>query len=108
MVGIFGGYLTGVVMLDINSGIFINGVITSTTMRDIVSGLVKPLFFGYIIATICCYRGFYCDKLREGVRGAEGVSLATTSSVVIASVMILVLDYVLTAFFIVGMKWLNH
>ena len=98
IVGILGGYLTGVIMLDINSGIFMNGVIASTKMKDVVSGLVKPLFFGFIIATICCYRGFYCDRLREGVRGSEGVSLATTSSVVIVSVLVLVLDYVLTAF----------
>ena len=98
LVGIFGGYLTGVIMLDINAGIFLDGVTSSTKMRDIISGFVKPLFFGFIIATICCYRGFYCDRLRHGVRGAEGVSLATTSSVVISSVLILVVDYVLTAF----------
>ena len=98
VVGIFGGYLTGVIMLDINAGIFFDGVVTSTKMRDIVSGFIKPLFFGFIIATICCYRGFYCDRIGNGVRGAEGVSLATTSSVVISSVLILVSDYVLTAF----------
>ena len=98
ILGIFGGYLTGVIMLDVNAGVFWDGIITSTKMNDVISGFVKPLFFGFIMATICCYRGFFCDQLREGVKGSEGVSLATTSSVVIVSVLILVVDYVLTAF----------
>lgn len=98
LVGMAGGYLTGVAMLGVNHGIFINGIISSTTAKDIVGGLLKPLFFGFVIATVSCHRGFNCDRLRPGVKGAEGISLATTSSVVIASVTILILDYVLTAF----------
>ncbi len=98
VVGIFGGYLSGVVMLDVNAGVFFDGIVSSTKMKDVISGFVKPLFFGFIMATVCCYRGFFCDQLKKGVRGSEGVSLATTSSVVIVSVLILVIDYVLTAF----------
>ncbi|MBN2144558.1 MAG: ABC transporter permease [Candidatus Aureabacteria bacterium] len=98
MVGIFGGYITGVVMLDLNSGVFINNMISSTDMSDVVNGLIKPVFFGYVLAAISSYRGFFCDSLRTGGKGSEAVSTATTSSVVISSVTILISDYILTAF----------
>ena len=98
VVGIFGGYLTGVMMLGVNSGIFVSSMESSVDMADVVCSLEKPLVFGFVIALISCYRGFHCDRLQSGVKGSEGVSLATTSSVVIASVLILVLDYVLTSF----------
>jgi len=98
VVGIIGGYLTGVVMLGVSPGIFISGMESSTSMKDVLGGLEKPLVFGFVVALISCYRGFHCDSLMPGVKGAEGVSLATTSSVVITSVMILVLDYILTSF----------
>ncbi len=98
IVGIFGGYVAGVWMLDVSPGIYISGMVASTTMRDVSTGLIKPLFFGFVIAAVSCYRGFHCDRLKPGVRGSESVSLATTTSVVICSVTTLVLDYVLTAF----------
>ena len=97
MVGILGGYLTGVVMMDVNAGAYISGIIDSTTQRDIVSGIVKALVFGLVIASISCFRGYHCDSLKSDTKGAEGVSYATTSSVVMVSVTILVLDYVITA-----------
>ncbi len=100
LVGIFGGYISGVIMLGVNPGIFFSGIETSVGFNDIFGGLVKPLFFGFVIASISCYRGFNCNHLKPGVKGSEAVSLATTSSVVIISVIVLVLDYILTAFLI--------
>lgn len=97
IVGILGGYLAGVVMLEINSGIFFNNMIAKTSLHDVTTGLIKPIFFGFFIAGISCYRGFFCTSLKAGVYGSESVGLATTSSVVISSVIILILDYVLTA-----------
>ena len=85
-------------MLGVSPGIYISGMISSTRMNDIVSGLIKPVFFGFVIGAVSCYRGYFCDRLKAGVKGSAGVSLATTSSVVISSVIILILDYVLTAF----------
>jgi phospholipid/cholesterol/gamma-HCH transport system permease protein len=99
IVGILGGYISGCVMLGINSGVFFNNMVAKTSMKDVVSGLSKPVFFGIVIAGISCYRGFNCHSLRGGGHGSEGVGLATTSSVVIASVIILILDYILTALF---------
>ncbi len=98
VIGIFGGYLIGVVLLGVDSGGFWNSMISKVDMNDIISGLIKPAVFGFVIAWISCYRGYYCDTLRGGGQGAKGVSLATTSAVVLSCVWILILDYVLTSF----------
>ena len=90
-VGIVGGYLVGVKLLGINEGIFIAKIIEYLEVADITMGLVKASFFGLILSLIGCYKGFYTTG------GAEGVGRATTQAVVLASVLILAADYVLTA-----------
>ncbi|MDM8551748.1 ABC transporter permease [Desulfobacterales bacterium HSG2] len=97
MVGIFGGYLTGSVLLGINPGIYFNRIETSVEMVDITGGFVKSLLFAAIVAIICCFQGYYTHTRSQGF-GARGVSLSTTSAVVISCVLILVTDYVITSF----------
>ncbi len=97
VIGIIGGYLTGVVLLGINSGTYFSKMETVVTMEDIRVGFYKALVFGILMVTICCYQGYFVHKRREGF-GARGVSFATTSAVVISSVLVLVGDYVLTSF----------
>ena len=97
VVGIFGGYLTGSVLLGINSGVYFSRVETSVLMEDINGGFIKAVCFAAIVVTICCYQG-YTTHLRKDGFGAKGVSLSTTSAVVISCVLILVADYVLTSF----------
>ncbi len=97
VVGILGGYLTGVVLLGINSGIYFNRIESSVVMEDVTGGFVKSVVFAAIVATICCYQGYFTHMKPEGF-GARGVSLATTSAVVLSSVLVLVADYVLTSF----------
>ncbi len=97
VVGIFGGYLTGVVLLGINSGIYFYRVQSSVVMQDVSGGFIKSLVFAAVVSTICCYQGYFTHMRPEGF-GARGVSLATTSAVVISCVLVLVLDYVLTSF----------
>jgi len=60
-------------------------------LDDIFNGLIKAAFFGLILSLIGCYKGF------NTTGGAEGVGRATTEAVVLASVMILISDYFLTA-----------
>lgn len=98
VIGIFGGYLVGVQLLGVNQGIFFSSMTSAISMSDISSGLIKPLFFGFFIAAIGTYRGYYCDSLPGGGKGAKGVGMATTSAVVQTSVIVLVMDYVLTSF----------
>ncbi len=97
VVGIFGGYLTGSVLLGINSGVYFSHMASSIIMDDITGGYIKSLVFGALVATICCYQGYYTHIRKEGF-GAKGVGQATTSAVVFSSVMILISDYVITSF----------
>ena len=96
VVGILGGYLTGVVLLGVNEGAYFHGIESSVLMADIVEGFVKSVLFGQLIALICCYQGYNAHKRRDG-RGPEAVANATTSAVVISCVLVLVADYVVTS-----------
>jgi phospholipid/cholesterol/gamma-HCH transport system permease protein len=91
VVGIWGGYLVGVKLLGVNPGAYFGEMENSVEWRDIYSGLIKSLSFGVIIAWICCYKGYYAGH------GAEGVSRATTTAVVMSSVLILIWDYFITS-----------
>lgn len=96
-IGIFGGYVTGSVLLGISPGAYFSRIESSVTMADINGGFIKSIAFAAIVVTVCCYRGFFVHLSEEGF-GAKGVSLATTSAVVLSCVLVLVFDYVLTSF----------
>lgn len=91
VVGIYGGWLVGVKLLGVNPGAYFSEMYKSVEWKDVYSGFVKSYSFGIIIAWIGCYKGYYAEH------GAEGVSRATTESVVLTSVLILVWDYFLTS-----------
>lgn len=91
-VGVVGGYMVGVRLLGINPGVYIGRTIDFVQVNDIFTGLSKSLVFGLITSLVACYQGFYTSG------GAEGVGRAATSSVVLASVMILISDYLLSSF----------
>ena len=95
-IGILGGYITGVMLLKINSGIFLTQMDSLVVLSDVLNGFYKSLAFGLLVVTICCYQGFFVHT-RHGGHGAKGVSLATTSAVVYSCVGILISDYVLTS-----------
>jgi len=97
VVGIIGGYLTGVILLGINPSVYINAMESSVIMKDVSGGFMKSFVFALVVTTICCYEGYYTHTRAEGF-GARGVSLATTSAVVISCVVVLISDYVLTSF----------
>ncbi len=97
VVGILGGYLTGVVLLGINPGVYFDRIDATVELADVTGGFVKALVFALLVATICCYEGYFTHTRRGGF-GAKGVSLATTSAVVMSCVTILVADYALTSF----------
>jgi phospholipid/cholesterol/gamma-HCH transport system permease protein len=66
-------------------------------MEDVTGGFIKSVVFAIVVATICCYQGYYTHTRSQGF-GAEGVSFSTTSAVVISFVLVLVADYVMTSF----------
>jgi len=97
VVGILGGYLTGSGLLGINPGLFFSRVESSVVMEDVLGGFIKSIVFAIVVVTICCFQGYFTHTRTKGY-GAEGVSLSTTSAVVLSCVFVLVADYVLTSF----------
>jgi phospholipid/cholesterol/gamma-HCH transport system permease protein len=91
VVGIYGGYLVGVKLLGVNAGAYFGQMKASVELVDITNGVWKSLAFALLIAWVCTYKGYFTS------RGAEGVSYATTSAVVVSSVLVLVCDYFLTS-----------
>ena len=94
VVGIFGGYLVGVKVLGMGAGTYFGEMAHHVKPEHILEGIYKSMSFGVIITWICCYKGYYAGV--EG-SGQAGVSKATTQGVVLASVMVLVWDYFMTA-----------
>lgn len=97
IVGIAGGYLSGVILVGADTGAYYHRLETSVEWMDVMGGFVKAFVFGAIVVTVCCYHGYYTHLRREG-RGARGVSLSTTSAVVQSCVFILISDYIITSF----------
>lgn len=97
MVGIIGGYIGGVVLLGVNAGAYFYRVQSSVELEDITGGFIKALVFAVIVATICCYQGYF-THMRSDSYGAKSVSLSTTSAVVLSCISILVADYIVTSF----------
>lgn len=97
MVGILGGYLVGVLMLGVNGGTYFQGMFQSVVWDDVEMGLVKSVVFGLLLVWIATAKGYFMHRERSGGFGAEGVSRTTTSAVVLASVTVLVWDYLISA-----------
>ncbi len=91
VIGIWGGYMIGVVLMGAPSSSYLNGIATYMTSHDIITGLYKSLVFGVVVIWVCCYKGYHAKRM------ATGVSQATTEAVVLSSVLILAWDYFLTA-----------
>jgi phospholipid/cholesterol/gamma-HCH transport system permease protein len=91
--GIMGGAFVSVEIYHIEGYHYWHNTHGFITMWDLVTGLIKPMFFGAAIALISCQRGFTCKS------GAEGVGRAATESFVISFIVILALDFFLALFF---------
>ncbi|MEE9121337.1 MAG: MlaE family lipid ABC transporter permease subunit [Syntrophobacteria bacterium] len=99
LIGILGGYVSGVVLLGVNAGTYFHRVQSSVEMQDVTDGFIKALVFAVIVTTVCCYQGYF-THMRTDSYGAKSVSLSTTSAVVLSCVLILVSDYIVTSFLI--------
>ena len=96
LIGIMGGYVSGVLLLGANTGAYFYRVQASMDMKDITDGFIKAAVFAALVSTICCYQGYFAH-MRTNSHGAKAVGLATTSAVVLSCVFILVSDYVVTS-----------
>ena len=92
VMGLFGGYLVGVALMGVDGGADLSSLESSVDFRDDVAGsMLKALVFGVLVGVIATYRGYTSQPT------SAGVSAATTSTVVVGSVTILLVDYVITA-----------
>lgn len=97
LIGILGGYITGVMLMAQEPGVYWQSVQSGVAMRDICGGLMKSVAFGFTVTAICAYEGFNTHR-RSSEPGVRGVTQSTTRAVVYSSIAVLVLDYVITAF----------
>lgn len=89
-VGIAGGAIVAVNLLGLNTTMYLHSSYQSLVYGDVVQGLVKPLFSGFIIATVGCYFGM------KTTGGTQGVGKATTQAVVYSSVFIIIVDFLVS------------
>ncbi len=100
VVGIFGGYLTGSLLLGINQTVYMDKVVSAVRMTDINGGFIKSFAFALIVTGVCCFQGYYTHIANHGGKGAKGVSMSTTNAVVSSCVYILICDYIITYFLV--------
>jgi len=95
--GVFGGYVVGVVLIGVDEGSFWSQMQATVDFQaDIMNGVIKSFVFGFAVTVIALFEGF------DAPPTAEGVSGATTRTVVQSSLAILMLDVILTAFMFRG------
>jgi phospholipid/cholesterol/gamma-HCH transport system permease protein len=92
LLGLFGGAVVSVLLFGLDWHQYWNTAYQALVFQDVFMGLMKPLFFGFIIATIGCYYGMTARG------GTQGVGRATTQAVVASSVLILIVDLFITKF----------
>jgi len=95
--GVFGGWLVGVVLIGVDDGAFWSQMQASVDFReDILNGVIKSVVFGAAVSWISVFEGY------DSAPTAEGVSRAITRTVVTSALVILALDVVLTSFMFRG------
>lgn len=90
LLGILGGMVISVTHLNLTARFYLNNVLQALTLNDLFSGVGKAFFFAYFIAIVGCYNGLNARG------GADGVGRATTNTVVVASILVIISDFFLT------------
>jgi phospholipid/cholesterol/gamma-HCH transport system permease protein len=94
IIGIVGGLLISVTEIQVSAYYYFSTIMDNIAMQDVASGIGKTFFFGLIIAVIGCYQGMTTRG------GTVGVGRATTQTVVVSSILILISDFFLTKIFL--------
>ncbi|CAM2941996.1 MlaE family ABC transporter permease [Rariglobus hedericola] len=96
LVGLFGGYLSGSVLLNLQPGVYWSAVHNAVGPQDVRECFTKAAVFGLLTIAICAYNGFNAH-LRRNSTGARAVSASTTRAVVLSSITVLAADYLITS-----------
>ncbi|OGU59674.1 MAG: ABC transporter permease [Ignavibacteria bacterium RBG_13_36_8] len=89
VLAVLGGYLAVIIIENMNFDYYMNAVVNAVQFGDFIPGVAKTFVFGYIVGIVGAYKGYTAEG------GTEGVGRASTTSVVIASLLILIFDMVL-------------
>jgi phospholipid/cholesterol/gamma-HCH transport system permease protein len=95
-IGILGGWLIAVANLHLPGNFYMRSVVETVHYNDLASGLGKTFFFGFAVGLIACYNGLRTSG------GADGVGRATTVTVVMGAITVLILDFFLTKLFLLA------
>ena len=98
-IGLWGGSLSGSVLLGLEPGVYWSAVERSVESRDVRECFTKAAVFGLLTISLCAYHGFNAHLCRSA-SGARAVSASTTRAVVLSSIVVLAADYVITSFMI--------
>jgi phospholipid/cholesterol/gamma-HCH transport system permease protein len=99
LVGLAGGLMVSKILLRLDARQYWNNAWQSLVFQDVFMGLVKPVLFGFIVATVGCYYGMTARG------GTQGVGRATTQAVVTASVLIVIVNFFVTQFLMNVLKY---
>ncbi len=91
MIGLFGAHMVGVDLLGVDAGAFWQQMAATLESEDINEGIVKSCVFGVVASLIAVWEGY------NAIPTAEGVGRATTRTVVITAIAVLILDFMITA-----------
>jgi len=94
VIGLFGAHLVGVNLLGVDQGAFWQQIQTTLELKDVYEGIFKSVVFGFVASLLAVWEGY------NAIPTAEGVSRATTRSVVNSAIAVLILDFIITARFI--------
>jgi phospholipid/cholesterol/gamma-HCH transport system permease protein len=98
-VGLWGGSLSGSLLLGVESGVYWSSIEQAVAAADIRECFMKAAVFGLLSISICAYQGFNAHLCRSAT-GAQAVSACTTRAVVLSSIVVLIADYVITSFLV--------
>jgi phospholipid/cholesterol/gamma-HCH transport system permease protein len=101
LVGLYGGYLSGSVLLDLQPGVYWSAVHNAVRGGDIRECFTKAAVFGLLTIAICAYNGFNSHRRRSST-GARAVGASTTRAVVFSSITVLAADYIITSLLVKG------
>lgn len=90
-IGIIGGFIVSSIKLSVASSVYFDDIFNYMEIKNFMHGFIKSFFFAFTIATVSCYKGLHAEG------GAQGVGKATTESVVTSMVLILAIDYFVSA-----------
>ncbi|QJC27920.1 putative phospholipid ABC transporter permease protein MlaE [Anaplasma platys] len=94
VLGIFGGYVMGTMRLSpYSSSEYLRGIAEFLKWHDVIEGVAKAITFGFVISLVGCYNGYHCAI------GARGVGVSTTRTSFSSSLLIILLNYIITVFY---------